>query len=196
MSRHESAEDDDARPLRRIAAHVAALAFLAAAIAAPAIASTAPGPEGAQRAVPARYALPLPGAPQVRRPFEQPPAPWAAGHRGVDLAGVAGADVLAPGAGVVTFAGRVAGRPVVTITHSDGQRSSVEPVAPDVAAGDRVRLGEVIGALAPRGWHCESACLHWGVRVGTGSATRYVDPMALVARKTQIILLPDDAGAP
>jgi murein DD-endopeptidase MepM/ murein hydrolase activator NlpD len=192
MSHSEPVADRDARPARRITAHVAVLVLLGAAIAGPAIASTGPPTEAAPRAIPARYALPLPGAPHVQRAFEQPPAPWAAGHRGVDLAAVPGGDVLAPGAGVVTFAGRVAGRPVVTIAHAGGQRSSVEPVAPDVAAGDRVQVGEVIGALAPSGWHCESACLHWGIRVGTGAAMRYIDPMALVARAAPIILLPDE----
>jgi hypothetical protein len=93
---------------------------------------------------------------------------------------------------VVTFAGRVAGRPLVTVSDASGRRSTLEPVAPDVVAGDRVQLGDVLGALAPRGGHCTSPCLHWGVRVGTSSPPRYVDPMRLVAGDSPIILLPDD----
>ena len=193
MIRHRPAGDARARARHRTATHVAILALLGAAIAAPAVAGAgSPAPE-AQPPAGARLALPLPGAPRVQRAFERPPAPWAAGHRGVDLTAVAGADVLAPGDGVVTFAGRVAGRPVVTIAHPGGYRSSLEPVAPDVAQGDRVQRGDVIGALASRGWHCTSSCLHWGVRVGRGAATRYVDPMTLIVRDAPIVLLPDDA---
>ncbi|MDM7832702.1 M23 family metallopeptidase [Cellulomonas edaphi] len=185
-------------PRRRLAQLVAVLALCSvfAALLAPAVARASadgfrPGVASPSAAAASHgFTLPLPGRAHVVRAFEPPPAPWVAGHRGVDLAAVVGADVLAPGDGVVTFAGRVAGRPLVSIAHPGGLRSSVEPVAPDVAAGDRVRVGEAIGSLAPRAWHCVAACLHWGVRSGRGSPPRYVDPMALLGRAGPIVLLP------
>src|SRR5882672_11815016 len=39
------------------------------------------------------YGLPLAGPLRVLRPFEPPPTPYAAGHRGVDLDGPTGAAV-------------------------------------------------------------------------------------------------------
>src|SRR4051812_3710912 len=61
--------------------------------------------------------LPLPGPPVVTRPFAPPPRPWLPGHRGVDLAAGPGTEVRAAAAGVVIFAGELAGRPVVSIAH-------------------------------------------------------------------------------
>jgi murein DD-endopeptidase MepM/ murein hydrolase activator NlpD len=60
--------------------------------------------------------------------------PFGPGHRGVDLAAVAGAPVLAAGAGTVVFAGTVAGRGVVSVDHSGGLRTTYEPVLPTVTA--------------------------------------------------------------
>lgn len=132
------------------------------------------------------YRLPVADAP-VLRAFEAPPEPWAAGHRGVDLAVGAGAVVAAPADGVVTFAGPVAGRGVVTVHHDDGLLSSLEPLAPSVAVGDRVRQGQALGTLAA-GDHCGgSSCLHWGVRV---APDRYLDPLTLVAPQGPVVLLP------
>ena len=91
-----------------------------------------------------------PASSVVTRPFDPPPGPYAAGHRGVDLGGVPGSPVLAAGAGVVVFAGMVAGRPVVSIDHADGLRTTYEPVDPSVAAGQVVARGSPIGTLAGR----------------------------------------------
>ena len=49
--------------------------------------------------------------------FDRPPQNWLPGHRGVDLVGQAGDQVLAAGNGVITFAGLVAGKGVVVIKH-------------------------------------------------------------------------------
>ncbi|WP_200837644.1 M23 family metallopeptidase [Ruania rhizosphaerae] len=127
---------------------------------------------------------PLDPADAVVRGFDPPPAPWAAGHRGVDIATAAGAGVHAAGSGEVTFAGVVVDRPLVVVEHPGGLRTTYEPVRPDVQAGDVVGVGELIGTLAAGG-HC-SGCLHWGLRNAAGV---YLDPMQLLT-PVQIRLYP------
>lgn len=128
--------------------------------------------------------------PAVARGFDPPHAPWGAGHRGVDLHTATGAQVRSPVSGTVTFAGQVAGRGVVVVTHADGMRSSLEPVAATVPVGTTVTGGEQIATVesSPSG-HCRPAsCLHWGVRDGE----RYVDPLSLLRwEPAPIVLLPD-----
>ena len=122
----------------------------------------------------------------VVRPFEAPPHPYGPGHRGVDLAGSVGSPVLAAGDGVVAFAGMVAGRPVVSIDHPNGLRTTYEPVDPSVGAGQAVARGSPIGTLIAGHADCAAeACLHWGVRRGEV----YLDPLALL-RPPRIRLLP------
>src|SRR5690606_11579067 len=109
--------------------------------------------------------------------FDPPADPWGPGHRGVDLAAPAGAEVRAPGPGRITYAGLVAGRGVLVVDHGPLQ-STYEPVTASVANGDVVRAGDPIGTLAAAGSHCAPAtCLHWGAR----SNARYIDPLSLVA---------------
>ncbi|HEX6075072.1 MAG TPA: M23 family metallopeptidase [Micromonosporaceae bacterium] len=123
------------------------------------------------------YGWPLAGTPLVTRPFDPPPERWRSGHRGVDLAGRPGLTVRAAGAGVVHFAGWLAGRGVVSIQHTDGLRTTYEPVEPLVAVGDRVRAGDVIGRLTAGHPGCTGlACLHWGLRQGID----YLDPLSLL----------------
>lgn len=130
------------------------------------------------------------GAPgRVVNPFVAPPERWAAGHRGADLAMVTGDDVHVAGDGVVAFAGKVAGRGVVSVDHADGVRTTYEPVAAVVGRGERVRAAQVIGTLEAHGHHCApDACLHWGARRG---ADEYLDPLRLLADETVIRLLPE-----
>ncbi len=133
-------------------------------------------------------------APRLVRGFDPPPQPWLAGHRGVDLAGVAGQRVLAPAAGRVTFAGRVAGRGVVTI-EVGGERTTLEPVTPTVRTGTEVRAGQRVGVLQPTGGHClPRACLHWGLREGLTDAAAYLDPLARLGLgprgSADVVLLP------
>ena len=71
----------------------------------------------------------------VVAPFDPPEQDWLAGHRGVDLAAAVGEVVRAPADGTVTFAGKVAGRGVLVITHDDGLRTSLEPVVATAARG-------------------------------------------------------------
>jgi murein DD-endopeptidase MepM/ murein hydrolase activator NlpD len=122
----------------------------------------------------------------VGRPFEEPPHAYGPGHRGVDLHGSAGTPVLAAGDGVVAFAGMVAGRPVVSIDHPNGLRTTYEPVDPSVGAGQAVARGSPIGVLATGHAGCAAeACLHWGLRRGDV----YLDPLALL-RPPRVRLLP------
>jgi murein DD-endopeptidase MepM/ murein hydrolase activator NlpD len=124
------------------------------------------------------YTWPLPGFPTVVRDFDPPPHPFGRGHRGVDLAAVAGGAVLAAGAGTVVFAGPLAGRGVVSIDHAGGLRTTYEPVLAFVTAGDLVGRGQQIGTLEPGHPGCAAAaCLHWGLRRGKD----YLDPVQLLA---------------
>jgi len=135
----------------------------------------------------ARYRLPVPGG--VVRAFDPPAVRWGSGHRGVDLGAVRGDVVRAPAAGVVAFAGSVAGRRVLTLLHDDGLRSSFEPVVTGLHVGDRVRQGDPVATLDDAGpsGHClPGSCLHWGVRRGE----TYLDPMALVATDPVVLLPP------
>ena len=129
--------------------------------------------------------------------FAAPPGPYAAGHRGVDLPAATGQVVRAPASGLVVFAASVAGRPVVVLAHPGGLRSTLEPVAASVAAGDTVSAGQAVGTLVVTGSHClPAACLHWGVRAGTGEQSRYLDPLALLLGRGPVRLLPLDGQRP
>jgi murein DD-endopeptidase MepM/ murein hydrolase activator NlpD len=131
------------------------------------------------------WAPPLPPL-AVTRPFDELPHRYAAGHRGVDLAGAPGAPVLAAGDGVVAFAGMVAGRPVVSVDHPGGLRTTYEPVDPSVGAGQAVARGSPLGVLVAGHDGCPvAACLHWGLRRGED----YLDPLALLA-PPRVRLLP------
>jgi murein DD-endopeptidase MepM/ murein hydrolase activator NlpD len=131
-----------------------------------------------------QYAAPVPG--RVVRPFEPPSTPYAAGHRGVDLAAGRGDAVRAAGGGTVRFAGLVAGRGVVVVAHPDGISTEYEPVRPLVRAGQAVARGEVVGRLAGRHAGCPATCLHWGARRGTA----YLDPLTLLRPLGPVVLLP------
>jgi murein DD-endopeptidase MepM/ murein hydrolase activator NlpD len=167
-------------------ARLLALLLLAAALAlGPASAAAEPAPPLPGTPGPT-WGPPMDGEPVVTRPFEPPPHPFAAGHRGVDLRGTPWSPVLAAGDGVVVFAGWVAGRPVVSIDHADGLRTTYEPVEPSVRAGQQVARGSPVGTLAVGHAGCPvQACLHWGLRRGE----TYLDPMALL-RPTRVRLLP------
>lgn len=121
----------------------------------------------------------------VEAPFRAPATPYAAGHRGVDLRASSGEPVRAPAEGVVSFAGMVAGRPVVSIDHGAGLVSSMEPVDASVVEGDAVTAGSAIGAVASGG-HCEDRCVHLGVRLHG----EYVSPMLYLGGVPRAVLLP------
>ena len=112
-------------------------------------------------AAPVRGLRPLPGA--IVRVFDPPEHPWLAGHRGLDITGDIGEEVLAPGPGRVRFAGEVAGTPVVSIDHGHGLISTYQPVVAVVVVGDSVGAGDVIGTVSAGG-HCSRPCVHVGVK--------------------------------
>ncbi|PVZ14491.1 M23 family metallopeptidase [Actinomycetospora cinnamomea] len=130
------------------------------------------------------------------RLFDPPPHYYGRGHRGVDLAGHPGLTVLAAGAGTVVFAGRVAGRGVVSVEHGAGLRTTYEPVTVTVALGAAVRRGDPLGALEPGHRGCPvAACLHWGLRrpspTPAADALQYLDPLLLLGLG-RVRLLPTD----
>ena len=129
-----------------------------------------------------RLDWPLRPPPTATRGFDAPSPDWAAGHRGVDLPGSPGQAVFAAGEATVVFAGPLAGRPVVSLAHPGGLRTSYEPVRASVRPGQRVTGGTVIGALLAGHAGCRAAaCLHWGAMWGPASGAHYVDPLALLA---------------
>lgn len=131
--------------------------------------------------------LPVDGAVQAR--FVPPESPWSAAHRGIDLRAEADRTVRAPGDGTVTFSGVVVDRPVVTLTHPDGLRSSLEPVVGTVDVGTAVAAGDPIGTVASSSGHCAPrTCVHWGVRSGEV----YLDPLGLLPGSGPVVLLPVD----
>ncbi|GAC68987.1 M23 family metallopeptidase [Gordonia soli] len=132
-------------------------------------------------AAPSGFVAPLAPTPTVVTAFDLPEKRWQSGHRGVDLAGLPGVVVLAAGAGTIRFAGEVAGRLLVSISHPDGLITTYEPVRPTVRVGDPVSRGDPIGTLEAGHPGCPAtACLHWGARRGAGRSAAYLDPLALL----------------
>ncbi|WP_309054562.1 M23 family metallopeptidase [Streptomyces sp.] len=169
-------------PFRRVRAHwthrctaTAGALVLVAVLGAAPPASGAPG-----------WAWPLSPRPAVVGGWAPPEQRWGRGHRGVDLDAAAGASVRSPEDGTVSFVGFVVDRPVLTLDHGNGLRSSFEPVESTLVRGERVRRGEVVGVLRGRG-HCGAApCLHWGVRRDRD----YVNPLQFVGALEPSVLLP------
>lgn len=151
----------------RILATMAAVAVL---VAAPAEADVA------------RLRWPLNPRPVVVRQFDAPSPNWQRGHRGVDLAASAGQPVYAAGQGSVVFAGTLAGRPLVSIAHPGGLRTTYEPVLAVVRAGQRVSEGTFLGKVVAGHSGCAApACLHWGAMWGPAARADYVDPLDLLS---------------
>ncbi|EDY44292.1 M23 peptidase domain-containing protein [Streptomyces sp. SPB074] len=162
--------------------------------------STAPGGSGGQRAgeragraahTPTASAAapqdsaarswPVSAPPPVLRGWEPPATPYGPGHRGIDLGASEGAVVRAAAAGRVVFAGPVGGRGVVSVelpgTGATPLRTTYEPVAATVRAGDIVEAGQPLGVLTGNGaYHCGTPCLHWGLRRGK----TYLNPLSLL----------------
>ncbi|WP_254646766.1 murein hydrolase activator EnvC [Streptomyces sp. GbtcB6] len=123
-------------------------------------------------------AWPVGVRPPVLRGWEPPATVYGPGHRGVDVGASAGEPVRAVAAGRVSYAGRVAGRGVVSVALAGTDlRTTYEPVTATVQKGEVVAAGEVVGTVEPGGAHCGArSCVHWGLLRGDV----YVDPLLLL----------------
>ncbi|MFT2815998.1 murein hydrolase activator EnvC family protein [Leifsonia sp. A12D58] len=119
--------------------------------------------------------------------YVAPLTAYSAGHRGIDIATAAADPVFAPHNGVVSFAGTVVDRGVLSLAIDGDYLASVEPVIPLVAVGESVVSGQVIAEVAAGG-HCEAGCLHFGVRLHG----RYVSPLVVLGKVPRAVLLPLD----
>jgi len=110
----------------------------------------------------------------VVRGFDPPDTPFGSGHRGIDIAIVAGSPVRAPAAGLVTFAGPVGGRLFLTIDHGHGLESTYSWLdAVTARKGDPIARGQVIGRSGTGHAGTLVTHLHFGVRL----LDVYVDPL-------------------
>lgn len=133
------------------------------------------------------YRPPVVDGLHVLRGFSPPATQYGPGHLGVDLAAAAGTAVLAAGAGVVRFAGQVAGRGLVVIAHPDGISTEYEPLLVQTGVGARVSAGQPIGRIAGLHRGCPATgCLHWGAR----RDGHYLDPLSLLRPLGVVRLLP------
>lgn len=160
---------------RRLLGPLLALFLLVVATASADRASAGPLPAGDTGSWPLG-----PPRPQIVRGWEPPASAYGRGHRGIDLAAAPGAPVRAAAPGRVSFAGKVAGRGVLTIsltgTGDPPLRTTYEPVTAMAAVGTQVSAGEVVGHIATGPSHCAVGCLHWGLLRGTA----YLDPLSLL----------------
>lgn len=118
--------------------------------------------------------------------FRPPLHKWNAGHRGIDFAAKIGQDVFAVADGRVAFAGNLAGKDVIVISHG-AIRTTYEPVRPQVFVGEHVKRADTIGQLMPGLSHCSKTlivrCLHLGAIRGL----TYVDPLPLIRGHVRLL---------
>ena len=119
----------------------------------------------------------------VADPFRTPTCTWCSGNRGVEYDSIPGDAVRSPTAGTVVWVGAVAGTHWVVLGTDDGLRVSIGSVISDVADGERVTTGMVIGvATGP---------VHLGVRRGVG----YLDPARWLSDSAfRARVVPDDGS--
>ena len=133
--------------------------------------------------IPAPYRPPVAAA--VAVPFALPNGPFGAGNRGLEYRTTPGEPVRAIGAGVVRFAGSVAGERFVTIEHADGLLSSYSYLARStVRVGRFVVAGSVIGTASSR--------FQLGLRRGGD----YIDPAPLLGPALRPRLVGASIGPP
>ena len=127
---------------------------------------------------------------RVIREFMAPATEYGSGHRGIDIAAVAGDAVRAPASGRVLFSGKVAGRGVLTIEHPNDVVSTIEPIEAFVTVGDIVSAGDVVGVVAPPDvvWDASHVCSC--VHVGARYRGSYVSPRTLLEQARTAVLKP------
>lgn len=124
-----------------------------------------------------------PAPPRVVGVFDPPGSPWGPGHRGIDLAAPVRQPVYAAGAGRIGYAGRLAGRGVVTVVHGS-LRTTYVPVSPVVRRGQQVGAGRQIGTMEDSLAHCGALnCLHLGLLRGAV----YLDPLSLFGGRIRLL---------
>lgn len=160
-------------------AHAMATSFSSSA-GEPTVPSPASGPQQLSR-----WDWPVPTPHSIVRAFKAPRHRYAAGHRGIDVAAHSGSPISAPTEGVVYFAGHVVDRDVVTLVIDGDVLVSFEPVTSNMRPGTAVHRGENVGTVSTGG-HCDSRCLHLGVRVDG----EYVSPLLFLSGVTRAVLLP------
>lgn len=159
-----------------------ALALAAALVGLGAEAAAAPG-EAAP--VPEGWIWPVVRAFRVAEPFVAPAHAYGPGHRGIDLEPLGSEVLVAPQAGVVAYAGAIAGRGIITIDHGDGWVTTLEPIESDAVAGLAVARGDAVGTLA-LGGHSSPGTIHFGVRLHG----EYVNPLVLLGGVPRAVLVP------
>jgi murein DD-endopeptidase MepM/ murein hydrolase activator NlpD len=121
------------------------------------------------------FAVPLYGT--VLQPYDAPDNPYAAGHRGIDLAAPEGTPVRASAPGTVSFVGSVAGNLTVSVAHDAHLKTSYSYLgSASVTSGEHVDCGTVVGVVGKGRPHSG-----WGPNVHL-SARRdgvYFDPLEL-----------------
>lgn len=168
---------------------MASTRFLAVVVSVAAVAGLLAG-SGAT-AAPVRVGLwlwPLETEPAIVGHYLAPATPYAAGHRGLDLPADLGQSVHAPESGRVSFRGWVVDRPVISIEHAGGWRTSFEPVTSALEEGEAVAAGQVIGTLTADASHCMAPCLHVGLRLNG----EYLNPLVRLGSLRPSVLLPLD----
>ena len=125
---------------------------------------------------------PTPAPVTIENGFQAPAHQYASGHRGIDVKTTPGTPVSAPASGSVHFVGVVAHKPVLTIRVNERTVYSFEPLHSDLRVGDAVLAGELLGSTT-EGGHCESRCLHFGVRVDD----EYVNPFRFLTGRPTLL---------
>lgn len=122
---------------------------------------------------------------RILRPFDPPEKPWMAGHRGVDLEAKEGTKLFAPANGIISFAGVVAHKNVVSIKHGS-ITSTFEPAKTFLSVGESVKRGQLIGSVSRGSDHCDNSCVQWGLKK---DKRNYEDP-AIKASMRRIVWKP------
>ena len=115
----------------------------------------------------------------VRDPYRPPADPYGPGNRGIEYDTAAGQVVRAAGAGIVAFAGVIAGERYVSIDHPGGLRTTYSYLATiAVSVGAPIAQGDIVGTTGLRPFH-----------FGARRFGEYIDPATLFAS-------PDPVEAP
>ena len=123
------------------------------------------------------------------RPFVFGSDPYLGGqHRGIDVAGAAGAPVRAAAGGTVTFAGSLPGAgKTVTVQTADGYAvTHVHLGGISATEGSVIAEGAKVGTIGPSGEpEVDRPYVHLGVRVAA-ERHGYVDPLKLLPRRKTV----------